>query len=129
MTPHGPHDCSLLVPTPFVPTTYTASVIPQTHRLACYEDLVVIYTIRVERRSEGRWAVTDGFAVYSKSLYRRHEPTNSSRTDHFKRTYRHTLQDAFVIAEKVRQKKLRWLEEKYPPTDTQVSPQTQENPS
>lgn len=50
--------------------------------------------------SAKKWSIYyKGYCV-SKSLYMSYEPQPSSRTDHWKKTYRHTLSDAQSIAER-----------------------------
>lgn len=45
--------------------------------------------------------MTNGAYCYSKTGRQRYEPKPSSRTDAFKRTYRHSLDDAIALAKRL----------------------------
>ena len=59
------------------------------------------WLIRVENRSFGKWAVSDGFRQYNREGEKGYESLPSSRTDEFKQTFRHDLETAVSIAFKV----------------------------
>lgn len=75
------------------PTAYAVSCLPPEHPDA------YMFMLHVEWRGPGdRWCVTNGAYCYSKTGCQRYEPNPSSRTDAFKRTYRHSLDDALALA-------------------------------
>jgi hypothetical protein len=77
------------------PTAYAVSCLPPEHVDAYH------FTLHVEWRNKDRWCVTDGAYCYSKTGIRRYESNPSSRTDAFKRTYRHSLDDALTLAKRL----------------------------
>lgn len=84
------------VPDPEVrPTAYAVSCLPADHPDA------YLFTLKVEWRGADRWCVTNGAYCYSKTGRMRYEPNPSSRTDAFKRTYRHNLEDALALAKRL----------------------------
>ena len=86
----------MAVPDPEVrPTAYTVSCLPADHPDA------YLFTLKVEWRGGDRWCVMKGAYCYSKTGWMRYEPIPSSRTDAFKRTYRHSLDDALALARRL----------------------------
>lgn len=78
------------------PTAYAVSCLPPDHEDAYH------LTIHVEWRGPGdRWAVMRNGYCYSKTGRQRYERNPSSRTDAFKRTYRHSLENGLALAKKL----------------------------
>ena len=78
-------------------TRYEVTAVPadvRDHIDAC------LFALRVEERGTDKWAVTDGVRCLNKSGGWSEEPIPSSRTDHFKRVYRHDLSTAITLARK-----------------------------
>lgn len=79
------------------PTAYAVSCLPPDHVDAYH------FTLHVEWRGPGdRWCVTNGAYCYSKTGMQRYELNPSSRTDAFKRTYRHSLDKALALGQPFR---------------------------
>lgn len=78
-------------------TRYQVSCLPSDHPDAIH------FTLTVERRdiNPDRWAVLRSGFCYDTKGRKKYEMIPSSRTDAFKRRYRHTLEDALEIAKRV----------------------------
>lgn len=79
------------------------------------------YAIRVERRTgrdgwTDRWAITDGFAVWTRSGAWESEPLPSSRTDAYLRNARWTLDEALDQVPTLRAEMLADMEAGWPAT-------------
>ena len=61
------------------------------------------FTLTVERRdvNPDRWAVMRGSFCLDAKGREEYEPNPSSRTDAFKRRYRHSLEDALALAKRI----------------------------
>ena len=64
-----------------------------------------LFEIRVEWRGGDKWAITDGVRCLNKSGGWAEEPIPSSRTDYFRRVYRHDLWTALALARKAAPKR------------------------
>lgn len=78
-------------------TRYQVSCLPSDHVDAHH------FTLYVERRNvdPDRWAVTNGFGCYDADGNHEYESRPSSRTDEFKREFRHSLDDALALAKRI----------------------------
>jgi hypothetical protein len=77
------------------PTAYAVSCLPPEH-IDAY-----LFTLHVEWRNKDRWCVTDGAYCYRKDGHKSYESNPSSRTDRFKKAYRHSLDDALALAKRL----------------------------
>lgn len=76
-------------------TRYAASCLPQ-------DDVNAdLFTLSIEERATGRWAVLRGGFCYDAEGNREYESIPSERADEFKARFRHSLEDALEIARKV----------------------------
>ena len=57
-----------------------------------------VYTIKVEYRGHGKWAVLNGKRAYDATGDADWEPIPGEREDDWLATHRHTLAEAFAIA-------------------------------
>jgi hypothetical protein len=80
-------------PTPTVrPVAYEVSCLPEDDVNARH------FTLKVEYRGEGRWAVTDGFGCLGADGAWTYEPSPSSREDDWLATHRFDLDTALKLA-------------------------------
>lgn len=78
-------------------TRYQVSCLPAHHPDAVH------FTLTVERRdiNPDRWAVLRSGFCYDAKGREKYEPLPSSRTDAFKRRYRHSLDEALALAKRI----------------------------
>lgn len=78
-------------------TRYQVSCLPADHPDAHH------FSLSVERRSTNpdSWCVTDGAYCYDLNGNAEYEANPSSRTDKFKRSFRHSLDEALQLAKRI----------------------------